>query len=95
MTSIKNLSNLEGRTSLITGAAGNLGRVFAETLAELGSDLVLVDLESSKLEEFSRSLESRWGVKTKLRYCDLEISEDRVAFIRRFNQKKNPLHLFF
>jgi NAD(P)-dependent dehydrogenase (short-subunit alcohol dehydrogenase family) len=93
MTSIKNLSNLEGRTSLITGADGHLGRVFAETLAELGSDLVLVDLESSKLEEFSRSLESRWRVKIKLRYCDLEISQDRAALIRWLHDQKKPLHV--
>ena len=43
MTTIKELMNLKGRRALITGAAGGLGKVMADTLAELGADLVLVD----------------------------------------------------
>ena len=52
MTTIKELMNLSGRRALITGANGSLGRIFSESLAELGADLVLVDLEGSDLELF-------------------------------------------
>ena len=41
MTTIKELSNLKGRRALITGATGGLGRIMADTLAELGADLRL------------------------------------------------------
>ncbi len=36
MTTIKELSNLKGRRALITGATGGLGKVMADTSAELG-----------------------------------------------------------
>ena len=48
MTTLQELSNLNGRRALITGAAGALGRVFAETLGELGADLILVDLPNTR-----------------------------------------------
>jgi NAD(P)-dependent dehydrogenase (short-subunit alcohol dehydrogenase family) len=38
------------RTVLVTGAAGNLGRVVAEAFAERGANLVLVDLGRERLE---------------------------------------------
>jgi NAD(P)-dependent dehydrogenase (short-subunit alcohol dehydrogenase family) len=48
--SIKELSNLQGRRALITGATGGLGKVIADTLAELGADLVLVDRPGSDFD---------------------------------------------
>ena len=40
----------DGRTVLITGAAGNLGRAVADAFAERGANLVLVDLKKEALE---------------------------------------------
>ena len=48
MTTVARLMSLKGRRALITGAAGHIGRVIAQTLAELGADLLLVDLPGSK-----------------------------------------------
>jgi NAD(P)-dependent dehydrogenase (short-subunit alcohol dehydrogenase family) len=81
VTSFRELSNLRGRRALITGAAGNLGRVFADTLAELGADLILVDLPGTSLEELSESLANRWGVNVETQFCDLELSERRAEMI--------------
>ena len=33
--------NLEGKTALITGAAGQLGRVMCEVLAQCGADIII------------------------------------------------------
>ena len=63
MSTIKELSDLSGRRALITGAAGGLGRVFASTLAELGADLILVDLPSRDFQALSKSLTNDWGVR--------------------------------
>jgi NAD(P)-dependent dehydrogenase (short-subunit alcohol dehydrogenase family) len=81
MTTFKSLSNLSGRTALITGAAGGLGKVFSETLAELGCDLILVDLPGTSLESFTKELQSNWNIKTKVFYCDLEKASDRKTLI--------------
>lgn len=41
MISIRKLMNLEGRGALITGATGGIGQIIAQTLSELGADLML------------------------------------------------------
>ena len=41
METIRELAALQGRRAIVTGAAGFLGRVFSDTLAELGADLIL------------------------------------------------------
>jgi len=40
----------ENRTVIVTGAAGNLGKAVAAAFAELGANLVLVDVERQRLE---------------------------------------------
>lgn len=93
MTTLKNLSNLQGRRALITGAAGHLGKVFADTLAELGSDLILVDLPGSTLEELSTDMSERWGIKVFTKYCDLELVNQRSELISWLNESAEPLHI--
>ncbi|HIG67604.1 MAG TPA: SDR family NAD(P)-dependent oxidoreductase, partial [Porticoccaceae bacterium] len=71
MTTIKELSNLTGRRALITGATGGLGKVLADTLAELGADLILVDRPGSAFDGLRENLIERWGVKVECQLCDL------------------------
>jgi NAD(P)-dependent dehydrogenase (short-subunit alcohol dehydrogenase family) len=93
MTTLKELSNLQGRRALITGAAGHLGKVFADTLAELGSDLILVDLPGLNLEELSSDIGERWGIKVFTKYCDLELANQRAELINWLNESAEPLHI--
>ena len=81
MTTIKTLMNLRGRRALITGAAGGLGQVMAQTLAELGADLVLLDRPNAQLTELANRLTNDWSVKAIIKRCDLEIQEQREALI--------------
>lgn len=83
MTTFKSLSDLSGRTALITGAAGGLGKVFAETLAELGCNLVLVDLPNTSLDVFAKKLQTNWSVKSVAISCDLEKDADRKNMIKK------------
>jgi 3-oxoacyl-[acyl-carrier protein] reductase len=45
-----------GKTALVTGALGVLGRAIVTALLEDGFRTVLVDLDQKKLDEYSRSL---------------------------------------
>ena len=81
MTILNQLSNLNGRRALITGAAGGLGKVFAETLASLGADLILVDLANTQLKEFAAELEIQWSVNVQTIECDLEVQDQRNQLI--------------
>jgi NAD(P)-dependent dehydrogenase (short-subunit alcohol dehydrogenase family) len=93
VTQFKELSNLQGRRALITGASGHLGKVFADTLAELGSDLILVDQPGSNLEEISSVIRERWGTKVFIKYCDLELSSQRAELITWVKEIAEPLHI--
>jgi len=94
VTTFRELSNLKGRRALITGAAGNLGRVMAETLAELGADLILVDRTNSDLKRLSATLIAKAAVDVKYHVCDLEHQDQRtelVTWIKKSNLELNIL----
>ena len=75
------LASLSGRRVLLTGAAGGLGKVFADTLTELGADLILVDRKDSGLPQLADMLARRYGGQPHLRFCDLESQEERQGLI--------------
>lgn len=77
MIRLAELMNLEGRRALITGATGNIGRVIAQTLAEMGADLLLVDQPGSAYEPVIREINSYRSVAIDVADCDLEVQSDR------------------
>ena len=69
---LSSLMDLEGRVALVTGAAGHLGSVMAEALAELGADLVLVDLDAERATDLAHRLEGGHGIRALAAGADLE-----------------------
>ena len=93
MTSIKELSSLKWRRALITGATGGLGKVMADTLAELGSDLVLVDRPGSDFENLCATLTERWGTRVEYRHCDLEFQDHRTELMGWLKNSSRGLNI--
>ena len=93
MTTLKELSNLNGRRALITGAAGGLGKVFVETLAELGADLILVDLPGTDLVGLADQVNVCWEVSTEVIFCDLENQVQRSGLIKQVTASKRNLNI--
>jgi len=94
MITIKEMINLKNRRALITGASGGLGKVMANTLAELGSNLILVDKPGLDLNKLGSDLIERWGIDIEQRFCDLEYQDERadlISSLRSSNQKINIL----
>ena len=81
MKSFIELSNLEGRRALVTGAGGHLGQIICQTLAELGADLIITDTCKSTLGRVKNQLEQCSSVQVTVLQCDLELSESRKKLI--------------
>lgn len=84
---IEKLMSLRGRTAMITGAAGGLGKVMAQTLGELGADLLLVDKPDTCYGKLIDEIENTWGVKVHIYECDLELPQERSSLIESVSRK--------
>lgn len=93
MSTIKELSNLRGRRALVTGATGNLGKVIANALAELGADLVLVDQPGSDFASLTARLTERWSVAITHHFCDLELPTQRTELMEQVNKSSKGLNI--
>ena len=65
------LFRVDGRVALITGAAGGLGEVFAQTLASAGADLVLVGRRLEPLVALQERLVAETGRTVRVHSCDV------------------------
>jgi NAD(P)-dependent dehydrogenase (short-subunit alcohol dehydrogenase family) len=54
--------DLRGRTSIVTGAAGGIGRAVCEELARAGSGVALFDLEGAKADEVAGRVANAFGI---------------------------------
>lgn len=83
MNGLKDLIDLSERTSLVTGASGNLGIAICHTLAELGSDLIIVDKASTEVSKLASTMSKKWNVKAEGIACDLELPHERLNLVNK------------
>lgn len=72
---------LKGKTSLVTGAAGGIGLEFAKVLAEMGSDVILLDISEPRLENARKELREYLDKKGKevpgIKILKSDLTEER------------------
>lgn len=66
--------DMTGRVALITGGAGHIGSVMAEALAELGSAVIILDLDETQCAAAAASLRDRFKVDAVP--CVTDLSDD-------------------
>lgn len=64
-----------GKTVLITGASGGIGKEFARIFAEHGYNLVIVARSLDKLEELKEELEDNCDVRVEVISADLSVAD--------------------
>ncbi len=72
---ILSLITLEGKTSIVSGAATGIGLGIARRLAEAGSDVALLDIDERKGSK-ARAEILRLGVKAEFYCCDVSRASD-------------------
>lgn len=85
--------SFEGRTVLLTGAAGHLGRTLAAAFAELGGALVLVDRDATALAACATALREAHDVAVAVHACDLEDEGARQSLVATLVAAGRPLHV--
>ncbi len=81
---------LEGKGALITGGASGFGRSIAQTYAEQGADLILVDINEDLLEETSKKIESDTNQKVIPIVCDVSDSDKVKQMVKQaFSELEN------
>ena len=80
MRTIKELMDLRGRVAVITGGAGHIGFAIGESLAELGANVVVLDLNLENCEQVSQQLGKQFKVETLALSIDLA-NEDELKSI--------------
>lgn len=73
--------DLSGKRALVTGAAGLLGQEHAAALAEIGAEVILTDIDETRLSIAKASLMSRHGDRFRIAVLDVtsEASVRQVA----------------
>jgi len=72
MNKIQDKFNLSGRTAIVTGGTGLLGKEFCRTLAEAGAHVFVADIEAGKAEDYARELRNQ---KYMADYCAVNVTD--------------------
>jgi NAD(P)-dependent dehydrogenase (short-subunit alcohol dehydrogenase family) len=75
MKSIRELMSLRKRSALVTGGAGHIGRAICETLAELGADVAVLDVDEQSCRQTAGDIAARFEARTLPLAVDLTEEE--------------------
>ena len=78
---------IKGRTALITGGAGTMGRAVAELLINEGCHVIITDIDEDKVQKTAQEL----GSNTVGIVADLSSKEGTDAFVKKVDQSPDIL----
>lgn len=91
---IRNLFDLRGKTAIVTGGSGALGRAVSLGLAAYGVDVTVCSLEKEALEGVVRDIRAI-GQKALPVYCDVTDPESVEKTVRRTIQEFGKVDILF
>ncbi len=84
---------LEGKTAIVTGGLGILGRRFCAGLAEFGANVAVVDLDGAQAADYASSLADDHGVKALGVGCDVVDPASVEAMVARVVDTLGDIHV--
>ena len=91
--SLRKLMSLNGRVALITGGAGHIGSVVGETLAELGADIVILDISRDQCIKTSWKIARNYAVKSFPLAVDLTDEKQIMSVPDKITKKLKRLDI--
>lgn len=73
--------SMNGKASVVTGAAQGLGKAMAEALASAGSDIVIAEINTDLARETANEIAKTYGVKADAVKCDVTSPEDNRKLV--------------
>ena len=90
---MEKLFNLEGKLSIVTGAASGLGKAIATGLAECGSDVIIVDRNEKGLLNTEEELK-KIGIEVINFKTDLSSLEDIDKLFEKVDLLKRHIDFY-
>jgi NAD(P)-dependent dehydrogenase (short-subunit alcohol dehydrogenase family) len=92
-TSFKALFDLTGRTAVVTGGCGILGRRFSAGLAEFGATVALIDLDEKAVDDAASELASDRSVRARGYACDITQPESVRSVAHAIESDLGPVSI--
>jgi len=92
-SSYKGFFDLTGKTALVTGGLGILGRHFCQGLAEFGASVAVLDLDADGCSQFAASLEKDYGVRALGVGCDVSQPASVRSMLEKVVEAFGQVHI--
>lgn len=93
MSKVLNKFRLDEKVAVVTGAARGLGKAMAEGLAEVGSDLVISDIDLEEAERTAEKISEKYGCKVLVTDTDVRNKDSVKEMVDRTLERFNSLDI--
>ena len=83
---IFDLISLKNKVSIVTGGAGHLGSAISESLAELGSNIIIIGRDDKKGKRFTEELSSNFNINANFIKADLNSKQSIDSLIKNIDK---------
>ena len=91
--SYRKMFDLTGKTAVVTGGTGILGRCFCAGLAEFGANVVIIDIDETTVLRFANELSDKYGVTTLGLKCDTSLPKEVSNAVKLIVDKMGLIHI--
>ena len=92
-SSYRSLFELKGKTAVVTGAVGILGRHFCRGLAEFGANVAVVDLDQDQCSKLADELGRDYGAEALGLACDVSNPSSVANMTARVAERFGAIHI--
>jgi NAD(P)-dependent dehydrogenase (short-subunit alcohol dehydrogenase family) len=84
---------LEGKSAIVTGATGILGKDFCRALASYKCNVVVVDRVADDCELFAKELRDEYGVRALGAPCDISCNKSVHDLVKEIEKQLGEIHV--